>query len=49
MYSLRFLVAVSFKWKEGFRILVKHSETRLFLGIYNFFSQSFTVVLPYLT
>lgn len=49
MYNLRFLVAVSFKWKEGFKILIKHSENRLFLGIYIFFSQSFTVVLPYLT
>lgn len=47
MYSLRILVAVSLKWKEGFKILVKHSENRLFLGIYIFFPQSFTVVLPY--
>lgn len=41
MYSLRFLVAVSFKWKEGFKILVKHSENRLFLGIYFFFFSIF--------
>ena len=46
MYGLRFLVAVSFQWKENLRVLRKHSENRIF-QVFTFLPSSFTFVLPH--
>lgn len=46
MYGLRFLVAVSFQWKEDLKVLGKHSENRIF-QVFTFLPSSFTLVLPH--
>ena len=40
MYGLRFLVAVSFQWKENLKVFGKHSENRIF-QVFTFLPSSY--------